>query len=158
MVKQLVAATLVMAIVACAGAKRQAPSPAVAPRETAPAAAVEPRPVSPMPGDPRTEIEELSQAIEARRADLGLAEPPPVASPGPATPMATIPSSTDATCRPAKTERCTSSCTLSDSICKNAARICELASQLEGDAWAANKCTRAKQTCTAAHDTCCSCQ
>jgi hypothetical protein len=76
----------------------------------------------------------------------------------PATPMATIPLSTDASCKPAKTERCQGSCKLSDSICTNSSKICELAQDLAGDGWAATKCARAKQTCDAAHDTCCSCQ
>jgi hypothetical protein len=39
-------------------------------------------------------------------------------------------------CRPAETLSCTSSCTLSDSICDNAEKICELAQQLPGDAGA----------------------
>jgi hypothetical protein len=112
----------------------------------------------PMPGDPRAEIEQLWAAIEQQRGDLGLAAPTSPIEPGPASPMASTPLSSDDTCKPAKTDKCTQSCTFSDSICKNAARICELAAQLTADTWAAEKCTRAKQTCETAHETCCTCQ
>lgn len=148
--RALVAGVACMAILAACGAsKTQYASPAVAESSAA---------GSPMPGDPRAEIEQLWATIEQQRGDLGLAAPTSPIEPGPAAPMSTTPLSTDDTCKPAKTDKCTQSCTFSDSICKNAARICELAQQLAADTWAAEKCTRAKQTCETAHESCCGCQ
>lgn len=145
------------ALAACGAAKQPSASPMAARTDSSPAGA---SPAESLGRDPKVEIEELSANIDAQRSELGLAEPAPM-SPGaePATPMATIPLSTDASCKPAKTERCEGSCKLSDSICTNASRICELAKDLvTDDGWAANKCARANKTCEAAHERCCSCQ
>jgi hypothetical protein len=58
----------------------------------------------------------------------------------------------------AKTETCKDVCTLKDSICKNAGRICELASQLGGtDDNANDKCNQGNASCTAATQRCCGC-
>jgi hypothetical protein len=74
-------------------------------------------------------------------------------------PMATKQVKDDATCRPAKTDTCTQMCSLSDSICDNKDRICELATtKLPGDAWAAGKCSDATKSCTDAHARCCDCK
>lgn len=155
-VRALFAIALCAALASCGGAKRPAMSPTSEVATVAPGTAAEPTQV--MPGTPRTEIDELWAKIEQERQTLGLTEPAP--DPMPAAPerMSSVPMSTDASCRPAKTERCTSSCTLSDSICRNADRICELALGMPGDTWAAGKCARAKQTCESAHQSCCSCQ
>ena len=67
------------------------------------------------------------------------------------------PVANDPECRPANTDKCTSACTLSTSICSNQQKICDVAKQLGGDDWAANKCENAKASCRAAHDSCCSC-
>jgi hypothetical protein len=76
-----------------------------------------------------------------------------------AEPFAVTPNSkTEATCRPAPKDTCTQSCTLSDSICVNANKICRIAEQLQGDKWATDKCTSGKTTCEAAHMSCCHCQ
>lgn len=153
----LVLATSLGALVGCGASKRPSASPMTSPADTSQAGT---SPAESLGRDPKAEIEELSAKVDAQRSELGLAEPAPM-SPGaePATPMATIPLSTDASCKPAKTERCQGSCKLSDSICTNASRICELAKDLiTDDGWAANKCARANKTCEAAHDSCCSCQ
>ena len=42
---------------------------------------------------------------------------------------------------------CTDVCTVGDAICKNARQICELADQLAGDAWAAQRCASGKASC-----------
>jgi hypothetical protein len=143
------------ALVACGSAKQRAASPQTMPESSAAGGAP-----ADMPGSTgHSEIEKLSAQIDTQRAELGLAEPPtaPMSSgTAPATPMSTIPLSTDASCKPAKTERCDGSCKISDSICTNASRICELAGEL-ADGWSATKCARAKQTCDGAHDSCCSC-
>ena len=151
MVKRVVLGIAGIALVVACGAGKQPSMAAPVASETSAAG-------SPMPGDPRAEIEHLWAVIEQQRGDLGLAAPSSPLAPGPATPMASTPRSTDETCKPAKTDKCTQSCTFSDSICKNAARICELAQQLAADTWAAEKCTRAKETCATAHESCCGCQ
>ncbi|MEO8846985.1 MAG: hypothetical protein ABI591_28855 [Kofleriaceae bacterium] len=52
---------------------------------------------------------------------------------------------------------CTQTCELSDSICTNSAKICELADKLSGDDWAATKCKDNKATCETAKTQCCEC-
>jgi len=64
----------------------------------------------------------------------------------------------DPTCRPAQTETCKTSCTLSDSICGNADSICRIAVDLPADTWAQNKCAKANKTCEASRKKCCGCQ
>ncbi|MGE5185064.1 MAG: hypothetical protein ACM31C_23510 [Acidobacteriota bacterium] len=122
-----------------------------------------PAPQQPMPaaGGPRGEIEQLSNQIEAQRAQMALPEPPAapqMATTPNATPMGQVPSSHDEACHHGTSQTCTDSCDLSDQICGNAQKICDLAQQLQGDAWAAGKCERGKQTCDAAHASCCACQ
>ncbi|MDB4959037.1 MAG: hypothetical protein JWO36_6606 [Myxococcales bacterium] len=123
------------------------------------------RPGQVMPGlDPKSEIAQLDQVLEAERVKMGLPEPANVGRScpdcplAPAEPFSNPPSSQDPVCRPASNDACRDSCTLSDSICGNAQRICTLAQQLPGDAWAAEKCTSGKAVCEAAHDKCCHCQ
>ncbi len=130
-------------VVACASAQRTSAPPPVAP---------------PMTGEsPHAQIERLSNDIEAQRQQMQLPEPvAPLAAH--VTPMGRMPTSHDETCHPATSQTCTDSCTLSDSICDNAGKICDLANQLQGDSWAADKCSRAKATCDAAHAKCCDCQ
>lgn len=104
--------------------------------------------------DPHAQIADLSSKIDAERAQLELPEP------GGAHAMAIAPVAPVApqACHPAATETCTSVCTLADSICGNADKICDLARQLAGDTWAADKCTAGKATCDAARAKCCGCQ
>ena len=155
MVKYFLASVACMGLVAaCAmGGAQQS-------RQTAAPVAADSGGASTMPGDdPRAEIEKLSAEIDQKRTELGLAEPQMSSSAStPAEPMSTTPLSTDATCKPAKTDRCSQSCTFSDSICTNAARICKIAATLTADTWAAGKCSSSKQTCDSAHESCCSCQ
>jgi hypothetical protein len=141
----------------CGAAKHSAQAPASSQSPTVPPA--EAGTASPLDGDPRGQIERLSAQVEEERTQMGLPEPQ-MSSPAapPAQKMSIVPLSTDESCKPAKTERCDGSCKISDSICGNAARICELAESMPGDGWAAGKCARAKETCDTAHDRCCSCQ
>jgi len=113
-------------------------------------------------GDPHVQIDALDRQIadEMARAHV----PPPATATCTGASCATAmsqpfatPMATDPECHPAKTETCTSACTLSTSICSNQQKICDLATQLVGDDWAANKCESAKASCRAAHDSCCSC-
>jgi len=62
------------------------------------------------------------------------------------------------TCKPSPSDTCKDSCTLSDSICKNADRICTIAHQLgDHDAYANDKCVQNSKTCQASKQRCCSC-
>jgi hypothetical protein len=142
---------------ACGGAQLGAKSPA----PPAPAAATRGESLT-MPGDARAEIEELDRQITAELAGAQVPAPAIPSCSGPACtaavaePFAT-PTTSDSTCHPAATPRCTDVCKLGDSVCHNQERICELAAQLAGDDWAANKCTGARASCKAAHERCCSC-
>ena len=132
---------------ACASAHRQsAVQPAAAP----------PGQTMPAGGDPRSQIEQLSQQIDAQRQQMALA-PSAHATSMSSAPIAPL-STEDATCKPAPTQTCTDSCRLSDSICDSAKKICDLAKGMPGDAWADGKCNDAKQTCSDAHTKCCGCQ
>ena len=136
-------------VIACAASPRSAmvASPPMAPTSTGGAAA-----------SPHDQIAELDAEIAAQRGQLAL--PPPAVQPMAAgVTVAAVPSpADDPTCHPAKSETCSTSCTLAGSICSNATKICELAKQLPGDDWAAVKCAGANETCKAAHDKCCGCQ
>ena len=147
----LAAAWCALAIAACA-ARAPAARPAVAPAAAAPPRAD----TQVIPADPHAEIRQLAARIDADRGTLAL-PPPPVCAPSAcdATPMAEAPKASS--CQPAPSDACHDTCTLSDSICDDAKQICDLASQLAGDTWAAGKCASAKQTCTDAHARCCAC-
>ena len=62
------------------------------------------------------------------------------------------------TCKPAASDTCKDSCTLSDSICGNAEKICTLAKQLgANDSYANEKCAKGTTTCKKSQERCCSC-
>jgi hypothetical protein len=112
-----------------------------------------------MPESSRAQIEDLEKLIDADRLSLQLDEPAPASLTGaPTQPMSVKPSSQDPTCKPAPTDTCKSSCTLSDSICGNADKICKLAQDMAGDTWALNKCAKANKTCEQSRTKCCGCQ
>jgi hypothetical protein len=152
MVKGLLAVLCCIAIASCAaGAKKAAMS------EAPPAATHESSPV--MAADPHAQIEQLEAEIETSRNQLQLPEPPPQAiQSAPTQPMGAMTAAQDPKCKPAATDTCKTSCTLSDSICGNADKICNLAKQLPGDNWAANKCAKANTTCESSRTKCCGCQ
>jgi hypothetical protein len=143
------------AAIACGAARPPSAAPAAAPEMGR-------RPEAAPGGDPHDEIAALDREIAAQLSRAQVAPPATAACSGAACqaamaePFAT-PSTTDPACHPQASARCKDVCTLSDSICKNQQRICELASQLVGDDWAAGKCTTARASCQTAHDSCCSC-
>ncbi|MBA3456247.1 MAG: hypothetical protein H0T42_24315 [Deltaproteobacteria bacterium] len=114
---------------------------------------------------PRDEIETLDREIEAQLTSMGVRPTPPATCAADAScaqvspqPMSVVPAAADPTCKPAASDTCKDSCTLSDSICKNADRICVLAQQLGGtDAYANETCDRGNTSCKAARERCCSC-
>jgi hypothetical protein len=142
------------AVALACGASRDKSSPA------APSAA--PASADTRVQDMRAEIEALDREIAAVQAGESLPAPAVASCAGASCAEAmsrpyTTPSTSDPACRPAASPACRDTCTLATAICKNQQRICELAAQLAGDDWAANKCETARASCTAAHDRCCSC-
>lgn len=153
---QLVALFLGIAVaglVACgAASKSTAPSPAVARTPIAAGPAQDPR---------AGEIEKLAAAIDADLAKLQLPRPaPPTAGTSAMSAVSEadiVAPSADPACHPGPSDTCEDVCGLGESICKNAKRICEIASELAGDAWAAEKCASGKASCDAARERCCGC-
>ncbi len=115
---------------------------------------VGPNPMPPL-ADVRAEIEALDLAIATDRASLDLDAPGPDAIA--AVQAAEVGRAGD-TCAPPTGDRCVDACRLSDAICGNAARICELARGLPGDAWATERCDAGKASCAASIERCCGCQ
>ena len=118
----------------------------------------------PMPGSPgEQQIYELWKQLDADRVQLALPAPMTAFScNGPscadgAQAMAAAAITPTLVCKPAPTDTCTQSCTLADSICSNSKQICELAAKLDGDQWAAKKCSDGTETCNAAKSRCCGC-
>lgn len=117
------------------------------------------------PSGPRGELDQLDAQITADMEALGVARPapPPMTCTGDTcgeqmSTTAAAAVASDPQCRPANTDKCTQSCTLKDSICKNASRICELAAKLGGtDAYANEKCASGNASCEAAKQRCCGC-
>jgi hypothetical protein len=147
---------LALALSACAASRP--PSEMSAPAPTSPAAGS---------ADVHAQIDALDREITGELARAQLTPPPadtcagercaaalsePFVTPPPVSPAAPA-----AQCHPAVSDKCNDSCTLATSICANQDKICELARQLPGDDWAANKCTGARASCKASHDSCCSC-
>lgn len=129
------------------------------------------RPAGPMPAvakgppDARAEIDALDQQISAKLGEMNLSRPAASSSPPTMAGSDTLvelgkknlTSAEDTACQPAQNDTCGRSCTLADSICTNAARICKLAEQLPDDPWAREKCVGNTETCNVAHQSCCSC-
>jgi hypothetical protein len=134
-------------------------SEAPAPTSAAPSEATSGAAAEPLPASPHDQITALEQQIDQASAQLALPAPTPAQIEGaPTQPMGALPSTQDPKCRPAPTDTCKTSCTLSDSICDNADRICKLAESMPGDNWAAGKCAKANTTCEASRTKCCGCQ
>ncbi len=149
------------ALVACAAspAKQGVSAP---PRASGADASMMPQPNG---SAEHAEIEKLDQAITDELTKRNLAVPAD-ATCGPACDMGAIAMDTKPvtedprmqSCKPGASDTCQDSCTLSDSICKNADRICTIAHQLgDRDAYANDKCVRGSQSCQASKQRCCSC-
>jgi hypothetical protein len=149
-------------VIAC-GASQKASAPVTA--ETS-AAGMSPSPPS---ADQRSEIDALDAEITAAFATLGLERPAPAALPAlgcqpgvdcsPQTMSSGIEApQTDPTCKPGASEICGTACTLADTVCSNASKICTIAGELGGgDAYANEKCDAGRSACDRASERCCSC-
>jgi len=109
--------------------------------------------------DPR--IEDLDRQITEQLEELGLAPPTDmeltemmVSHSTPALPMADLASSCSS---PPAADGCEDVCTTGDLICDNARAICDLASELAGDDWAAQRCAAGQESCDRARERCCGC-
>lgn len=146
-------------VIACGASKRSGMAPAtMAPSSDAAG-------VAPGGMAPRDEIQALDREIEASLTSMGVRPTPPAACAANASCAEVVPqalgvkpAAEDPTCKPGVSDRCKDSCTLSDSICKNADRICVLAQQLGGtDAYANETCARGNESCKASRERCCAC-
>lgn len=149
--RRLALACVVLA--ACAAPQRASQPPPTAAERPASAA-------GPSALDPHAQIDALAKQLDAERDRLGLPAPvpPPLAAATATSMSAPVSSKTDPQCHPGASQTCQDSCGLSDAICDNAKKICDLAAQLPGDTWAAQQCEDGKATCDAAHAKCCGCQ
>lgn len=140
-------------VVACGGSQK---STAAAPT----GGAAETTPMT-MPNDPRNEIDALAKEIDTALANAGIATLAPSACEAThsctADPYGLPPRIEDPTCKAPATDVCTQSCTLSDSVCTNAGKICNLARKLPGDDYANEKCQSANDSCKRTREKCCGC-
>lgn len=103
---------------------------------------------------PHDQIQQLDDAIAADLATLGVPAPMPGDGGDAVLPMGHV---VDACEAPPPAGTCGDVCTLADSICDNAGRICDLADDLPGDTWAAERCDAGKAACARASERCCGC-
>ena len=137
-------------VVACSASPKQAVAPMPA-ANTGGAA-----PMAPPTQDPRGQIQWYSDQIDAQRKQLGMPEAVMAMSTHPA--EASPPhANNDPSCHAGASETCSNMCTLSNSICDNADKICKISDDLGDDEWAAGKCASARSTCDDAHKRCCTC-
>ncbi len=148
MIRGVVLGAFLGGIIACAGASR----PAMAPTPSSTGAEPPHAPV--MGDDPHAQITALQHDIVQHGGTFIDHEMMTSA----VEPMSVLPKSTDASCHPAPTQTCADSCKLSDSICDDAKKICDIATTLAGDQWAAGKCESGKTSCSDAHARCCDCR
>jgi hypothetical protein len=122
---------IALAIVACAAGHTSAVMPVVA---------------HPSAHD---QIEQLAAQIASKRDALGIS---------PASAHVRVMGALPPSCTRAETDTCKEMCTLSDDICSDAQKICDLAATLPGDPWAKDKCDSAQATCDDARHRCCECR
>jgi hypothetical protein len=110
------------------------------------------------------EITRLEAEIDAEltKHSLPAAAPPSCSgasclSASAAVPMGSMKRVEGPSCKAPVNDTCKDSCTMADSICSNAERICVIAKQLDNDAWANEKCVKGSESCTQSNKLCCSC-
>jgi hypothetical protein len=144
-------------VIACSGGQRATMAPQ--PPQTNVAA-----PLPPRPSDPRADqIDTLVAQIDQQRGEMNLPEQHGERTSG-VEPRSTAMAGGTAppvapTCEQPKgqSDNCKQSCTLKTSICENAKKICDIAGEMAGDEWAAQKCADGNATCDAARKKCCEC-
>ncbi len=108
--------------------------------------------------DPRLrEILDRDTEIRSWRRDLGLATDPTVEEREEWAKLPLARAQEVCTAPEPASSRCQDMCTLADHICENADEICRIAGDLEGNAWADDKCAAAKSSCKDGKQRCCDC-
>lgn len=150
------AGVAIAAIVACGGGSYKT--------------AAAPTTAGPVPGvasDPKARITELDSKINTEFAKLE-AGPRPDAPPSiaatlcPAPPCAKVETlavkpSDDPTCTHGDSQTCKDTCQIADAICDAATKICGIASEMNNDAWANEKCSSGNASCEKSRGKCCGC-
>jgi hypothetical protein len=151
----LIAGACCAALLACAAGRQSAMSP-VASQQDAGAMA----PQSPE----HDEIARLDSQIDAELTQRSLPRADPASCSGAsclttarAVPMGSLQRVEGPSCKAPVNDTCKDTCTMADSICRNADRICVLAKQLDNDAWANEKCVKSSESCAQSNKRCCSC-
>lgn len=161
------ACALMATVMACAaGSAKQAPSPPSA-------TAGEPTPMgdTPRSGSQHDKIARLYDEIERQLSANGMDLPSAPAcmeqdqncarASTDAQVMGVkplVPGGGDHQCKRSEADTCHDVCTLSDSICSNAEKICDIAKELgDQDGFANEKCARGTSACKASQQRCCSC-
>jgi hypothetical protein len=149
----VVAGALCALAIACAAGQKSASAP--------PPTAVAPSAEMGRGSPEHAQIEQLDREISEARQKMGLGAQA-VPAPAPMAPSCTGPACpqemASQDCHPGTSETCSNSCTFKQSICDNATKICELAKQLPGDAWATDKCNAGNASCNEATQRCCTCR
>ncbi|MFT3693235.1 MAG: hypothetical protein QM831_08840 [Kofleriaceae bacterium] len=142
--KWLASGALLATVIAACAASAPKPMATAAPEAGAP-------PMAPVSADTpeHQQIQQLADQIDHQRSTLRLPEQH-------GAPMGVEPHVTNV-CKRDPSETCVQTCQLSDSICDNTKKICDIAQTLQGDDWAAKKCGDANATCSAATKQCCEC-
>ena len=151
----LIAGACCAALLACAAGKPSAVAPVASQHD---AGALAPQ------SSEHDEITRLEAAIDAEltKRSLPAAAPPSCSgasclSAAGAIPMGSMKRVEGPSCKAPVNDTCKDSCTMADSICQNAERICTIAKQLDNDAWANEKCVKGSESCTQSNKLCCSC-
>lgn len=117
-------------------------------------------------GDPKSQIEALDGQINTEFAKLGMERPLPPPSPAadlcanppcPKADMLAVKPSDDPKCVKGTSQTCTDTCSIADSICDAAIKICRISSSMGNDAWAIEKCSSGEASCETARGKCCGC-
>jgi hypothetical protein len=149
----LVLGTLCAIVIACSASHKEATmAPAVPPQQRSQE--------FPRPNGPEADqIEQLSHEIDTQREQMNLPEPAHTNSCANCArnPTEAMAAGQPSECHRSESDTCKQTCTLSDAICGNAKKICDLANQLAGDQWATKKCSDGIDTCNAAKQRCCTC-
>lgn len=106
--------------------------------------------------DPREAIAQLSAEISDLRESRGMAREPS-AAPIRAAHDAPVPSAVTVESTSGASDVCRPTCTIASNICRNSAKICKLATELDGDEWADEKCDSGKVSCKEAKTACKGC-
>jgi hypothetical protein len=152
------AGVAIAVVVSCGGSSKKA---TMAPMSASPDGGI-----PGMASDPKAQIEKLDADLTAEFVKLGAGQRPPAPSPAanlcpappcPQTESVGVKPGTDPTCLKGESQTCKDTCTIADSICDSAIKICKIAETMNNDAWANDKCSSGNASCETARGKCCGC-